>query len=87
MPWGRKDERPALDRALDAAAGLKVGSWESVEAFAMLAIEAKGRPEAQTLYESAERAATGLASGSWESVRALTWLVRAGRELGRAPGL
>jgi hypothetical protein len=46
--WGRKDERAALERALEAAAGLKVGAWSSVEAFAMLAIEAQGRPEAET---------------------------------------
>ena len=82
VAWGRKDERAALERALEAAAGLKVGAWTSVEAFAMLAIEAKGRPEAQKLYESAREASTSLSDGSWESVRALTWLVRARRELG-----
>lgn len=82
MAWGRSDERSALERALETAAGLKAGNWASVEALAMVAIEAKGRPEAQVLYESALRAAAGLASGSWESVRALAWLTRAGRELG-----
>jgi hypothetical protein len=85
VPWGRNDERPALERALEAAAGLKVGAWTSVEAFAMLSIEAKGRPEAETLYESARKASVSLAGGSWESVRALTWLARARRELGLAP--
>ena len=53
MVWGRKDERPPLQRALEAAAGLKAGSWESVEALAMLAIEAKGQPEARKFYDSA----------------------------------
>jgi hypothetical protein len=80
--WGRKDERAALERALEAAAGVKVGAWSSVEAFAMLAIEAQGRPEAETLYERARQASTSLAAGSWESIRALTWLARARRELG-----
>jgi hypothetical protein len=70
-----------LEQALDAASGLKAGTWASVEALSMLAIEAKGRPEAQRLYESAVEASTGLSSGSWESVRALTWVARAGREL------
>jgi hypothetical protein len=46
----------------------------------MLAIEARGRPEAESLYASAVNAATGLKPGSWESVRALTWLARAGRD-------
>jgi hypothetical protein len=81
VAWGRKDERAALERALEAAAGLKVGTWSSVEAFAMLAIEAQGRPEAETLYERARSASTSLPAGSWESVRALTWLARARREL------
>lgn len=85
VAWGRSDERPALERALEAAAGLKAGSWASVEALAMLAVEAKGRPESRELYESARRASTGLASGSWESARSLAWLTRAGRELGLEP--
>ncbi|GAA2477172.1 hypothetical protein [Terrabacter carboxydivorans] len=37
------DGRPPLQRALDAAAGLRAGSWESVEALALLAIEAGAR--------------------------------------------
>jgi hypothetical protein len=80
----RRDERPPLEQALAAASGLKAGSWASVEALAMLAVEARGRPEADGLYRSATDAAAGLSSGSWESVRALTWLARAGRELGTA---
>ena len=56
-----------------------------MEALAMLAVEAKGRPESRELYESARRASTGLASGSWESARSLAWLTRAGRELGLEP--
>jgi hypothetical protein len=78
----RPHERPPLDQALEAAASLKPGTWESVETLSMLAVEAKGRPEAAGLYESAVDASTGLKPGSWESVRALTWLARAGRELG-----
>jgi hypothetical protein len=61
---------------------LKAGSWASVEALSMLAIEAKGRPEAQALLGSALDAAARLPSGSWESIRALAWLARAGREVG-----
>ena len=79
----RRDVGSPLEQALEAASGLKAGSWTSVEALSMLSIEAQGRPEAQSLYESALRSSSGLASGSWDSVRALTWLARAGRELGQ----
>lgn len=77
-----RERRSALDEALAAADGLKAGSWASVEALAMLAVEAQahGRPEAEALHAAAEGAAQGLRPGSWESVRALTWLARAGRE-------
>lgn len=85
MAWLRKDERPPLERALEAAAGLKTGSWAGVETLSILSIEAKGRPESTELYERARQVSVGLASGSWDSVRALSWLVRAGRELGLDP--
>ena len=62
------DERPPLQRALGAVAGLKAGSWESVEALALLAIEAKGLPECTSLRDAAHTAAAGLKSGTWESV-------------------
>jgi hypothetical protein len=75
------DERPPLQRALDAVAGLKVGSWESVEALALLAIEAKGHAECASLRDAAHTAAAGLKSGTWESVRALACLARADREI------
>jgi hypothetical protein len=75
------DDRPPLQRGLDAAAGLKAGSWESVEALALLAIEAKGRPECASLLDTARAAAAGLRSGTWESVRALACLARADREI------
>jgi hypothetical protein len=78
---GRKDERLPLERALEAAAGLKAGTWQSVEALAMLAIEAKGQPVARTFYDSAAGAAMRLSAGSWEGVRALTWLAHARRDL------
>lgn len=81
--FGRQDERDPLERALEAAAGFRVGTWESVECFSMLAIEARGRPEAVQLYDQALQASRKLSSGSWESIRALTWLVKARRELGR----
>lgn len=81
MVGRRNDDRAPLERALEAAAGLKVGSWASVEALALLAIEAKGRPEAEELYHSAVDAAAGLSAGTWDSVRVLALLARAGREL------
>ncbi len=80
--FGRREgDRSPLDLALGAAAGLKPGTWESVEALAMLSVEARGRPEAESLYASALTASRELKPGSWESVRALTWLTRAAREL------
>lgn len=77
------DGRPPLQRALDAAAGLRAGSWESVEALALLAIEAgaRGLPESSALLEAAHAAAAGTKAGSYESVRALACLARADREL------
>ena len=83
MAFGRRDERDPLERALEAAAGFKAGTWESVQSFAMLAVEARGRPEADRLYDQALDASQTLKSGSWESIQALTWLARAGRELDR----
>ena len=74
------DVRPPLQRALDAAAGLKPGSWESVEALALLAIEARQLPEFASLREAAHAAAAGLKPGTWGSVRALACLARADRE-------
>lgn len=84
--FGRKDERPPLERALEAAAGFKpgAGAWPAVEALAVLAIEAQGRPEAGELLQRARDTAAGLSSGSWESINALAWLARAERELGAA---
>jgi len=78
------DGRPPLHRALDAAAGLRAGSWESVESLALLAIEAgaRGLPESGALLESAHTAAAGIKAGSYDSVRALAVLARAERELG-----
>jgi hypothetical protein len=78
---GRKDERLPLERALEGAARLKAGTWQSVEALAMLAIEAKGQPVARSFYDNAAGAAMRLSAGSWEGVRALTWLAHARREL------
>ncbi len=36
MMFGKQDDRGPLDRALDAAAGYRVGSWESVRALTWL---------------------------------------------------
>lgn len=77
----RYDERPPLQRALEAAASLKAGSWESVESLAVLVIECKGTPEAEQLYQTASRAAAQLKAGTYGAVRALAWLNRASREL------
>lgn len=77
-------QRPALERAVEAAAGLKAGSWESVEALALLAIEARSLPDGARLHEAAHLAAAGLRAGTWDSVRALACLARADREIGGA---
>jgi hypothetical protein len=76
-----RDERPAIERAQQAAAGLKPGTWESVEALALLAVEVGGA-DGRALCERARDAAAGLSEGDWRSVRALALLARAGRILG-----
>lgn len=76
------DERSPLQRAVEVAVTLKPGSWQSVEALALLAIEAKELPECASLRDAAHAAAAGLKPGTWESVRALACLARADRELG-----
>ncbi|MCZ7439380.1 hypothetical protein O7598_23440 [Micromonospora sp. WMMC241] len=81
MFGNRRDERPPLQRASEAAASLKPGTWESVEALAVLAVECRGTPEAEHFYRTASDAAAQLKAGTYESVRALAWLNRAGREL------
>ena len=73
-----------MQRAIDALASLKAGSWESVEALALLAIEAKTLAESASLHNAAHSAAAGLKPGTWESVRALACLARADRELADA---
>lgn len=84
----QRDGRPPLDRALEAAAALRPGSWESVETLALLAIEAgaRGLPDSVALLAAAHSAAGEARAGSCESVRALTCLARADRELGRSAG-
>ena len=77
----RHDERPPLQRALEVAASLKPATWESVESLAVLAIECKGTPEAERLYQAASHAAARLKAGTYDSVRALAWLNRASRDL------
>lgn len=80
----RTDGRPAEVRAFEAAAKLKMsGSWEAVEAAAILAVSCPTNPESRPLLDAAESAAKRLkAGGSWDSVRALAWLSRARQELG-----
>ncbi|KRB38950.1 hypothetical protein [Microbacterium sp. Root180] len=77
-----KDQRDPLERALEGAAGLKAGTWESVETLSMLAIEISDRPEARELVARARAAAESLKSGAWDGTRALVWLARAIREVG-----
>lgn len=79
---GHHDERAPLDRAIEAATGLKAGTWEAVEALAWLAAEASGTPAAAALHQKARETAAGLKHGTWESVRALALLARADRKLG-----
>lgn len=67
--------------AVSAAEQLKAGTWESVEALAVLALSAKDTPDAAALLARAASTAEGLRPGSWESVRALAWLSRAQTEL------
>ncbi len=82
----RNDTRDPLERALEAAGGLKAGSWASVRALSLLSVAARGRPEAATLCEAAREAAGGLLDGSWESVEALACLASAERALGSTEG-
>lgn len=86
--FGRKDQRPAIERALEAALDFapSAGAWPAVEALSMLAIECAGRPESAQLLQRARSLAAGLASGSWESIGALAWLARAERELAGPAG-
>ncbi len=79
---GRQDDRPPLARALEASGGLRAGTWESVEALCVLAIETKDLPDGAIMFASARSVASGLKAGTWESVRALAWLARADREFG-----
>ncbi|GAA4588919.1 hypothetical protein BJY16_008720 [Actinoplanes octamycinicus] len=80
--FGRsQDDRPPLQRALDAAATLKPGTWESVEALAQLAVACQGSPDAARIYRTAAEAAAQLKAGTFESVRALVWLHRAAEGL------
>lgn len=70
-----------VEAALRTARTLKAGSWASVEALAMLAVELQPLPESRRLVSEARAAAQGLKPGTWESVRALAWLGRAEREI------
>ena len=76
-----RDTRPPLDRALDAVASLEPGTWPAVEAPALLAIEARDRPEGVQLLAQARSTAAGLQAGSWDSITALALLHRADREV------
>lgn len=80
--FGTDDHRDPAERALEAAAGLKPGAWESVETLSLLAIEVADRPEARQLLASAQTAAASLKAGTYQAVRALAWLSRATREVG-----
>lgn len=83
---GRKDDRPPVERALEAAFGFApgAGSWQAVEVLSLLAIECAGRPEGAGLLDRARQVASRLSSGSWESIGALALLARAEREVAGA---
>lgn len=72
--------RSPLERAHDAARGLKPGTWEAVESLSVLAIAAAGTAEAAVWLDLARSTAAKLKPGTWEAVRALAWLARAERE-------
>lgn len=78
----RSDEGAPLARAVQAAAGLKAGTWESVEALAYLAVASKASPDGAAALRQATDTAAGLKAGTWESVRALAVLAWATDELG-----
>lgn len=71
---------PPAQRAADVAAGLKAGSWSSVEALALLALEVPTGAEADAHLARAHGAAESLRPGTWDAVRALSLLARADRE-------
>ncbi len=71
----------ARSLAVGAAEQLKAGTWEGVEALAVLALSARDTPDAAALLARAAATADGLRPGTWESVRALAWLSRAQTEL------
>ena len=79
----RSDEGSPLDRAAQAAAGLRPGTWESVEALAFLAVASKASPDGAAALRRATDTAAGLKAGTWESVRALAVLAWATAELGQ----
>lgn len=60
-----EDQRPAVERALESATGLKPGTWRAVEALSLLAVEAKGTLEAGRILQPAHQAAERLSSGTW----------------------
>ena len=76
-----QDLRPAADRAFEAVGRLKLGTWEGVEAAAVLAWSCPSHPDSRQLLTRAATASTTLKAGTWESVRALAWLAKAQREL------
>lgn len=57
---------------------LKPGSWTSVEALSLLAVEIRDR----SYLDEATRTAATLKPGTWEAVRVLALLARAEREIG-----
>lgn len=75
------EQSSALSRSLEAARGLKPGTWEAVEALAVLAVEAHAVADGSQFLAAAQATSARLKSGSWESVRALAWLSRAERLL------
>ncbi|WP_168583661.1 hypothetical protein [Gephyromycinifex aptenodytis] len=67
----------SLQLADQTAQGLKAGTWESVEALAVLAMAHGTGPAAQALVAQARAAADSCKAGTWPAVRALAWLAQA----------
>ena len=76
---GMSTPEDTVARAAAGARSLKPGSWESVEALALLASLTGDR----TFVAQAQQAAAGLkGAGTWQAVSSLTLLARDERELG-----
>jgi hypothetical protein len=67
------DRMPPLERALASAARLKEGTGESVEALALLAIQARDRPDAMAILDRALDAVASQERCKWRRGAAPWW--------------